>query len=154
MHVLIESTKHKIIIESFFWLLLQNRLNTGAMLRRRQMQLDSYNCELCLRQNEETLQHLFLRCSFANNCCLHIGAIVPTWLKPERATKHIKRALGVPFATEITMIMCGAFGRKEMIVYSIMRTHQLSIVTLDSSWSSPWVSIGRRRVLYLVCNHG
>jgi hypothetical protein len=61
MHVLIESTKHKIIIESFFWLLLQNRLNTGAMLRRRQMQLDSYNCELCLRQNEETLQHLFLR---------------------------------------------------------------------------------------------
>jgi hypothetical protein len=31
---------------------------------------------------------------------------VPSWLKPDRATKHIKRALGVPFAMEIIMVMC------------------------------------------------
>jgi hypothetical protein len=32
------------------------------------MVIDSYTCELCLRQREETLRHLFLRCSFAKNC--------------------------------------------------------------------------------------
>jgi hypothetical protein len=31
---------------------------------------------------------------------------VPTWLKPERATRHIKRALRLPFAMEIIVIMC------------------------------------------------
>jgi hypothetical protein len=70
------------------------------------MQLDSYNCELCLRQNEETLRHMFLRYSFAKNYWLQIGVLVPSWLKPDRATNHIKRALMVPFTMEIIMVMC------------------------------------------------
>jgi hypothetical protein len=49
----------------FFWLLLQNRLNTRAILRRRNMALDSYSCELSLRQVEEMNRHMFFRCSFA-----------------------------------------------------------------------------------------
>jgi hypothetical protein len=32
----------------FFLLLLQNRLNTRGMLRRRNIVLESYTCELCL----------------------------------------------------------------------------------------------------------
>jgi hypothetical protein len=52
----------------FFWLLLQNRLNTRGMLQRRNMVLDSYTWELCLHQRVETLRHLFLRFPFAKNC--------------------------------------------------------------------------------------
>jgi hypothetical protein len=54
-------TKHKV----FFWLLLQDKLNTRGMLRRRNMYLDSYACEMCIQQREESLRHLFFRCSFA-----------------------------------------------------------------------------------------
>jgi hypothetical protein len=49
----------------FFWLLLQNRLNTRGLLRRKNMALDSYTCELCLHQRIETLRHLFMHCPFA-----------------------------------------------------------------------------------------
>jgi hypothetical protein len=33
-------------------------------------------------------------------------ALVPSWLKLERGTKHINKALEVPFAMDITMVMC------------------------------------------------
>jgi hypothetical protein len=36
---------------------------------------------------------------------MKIGVLVPTYLRPEGATKHIKRALGVPFAMEIIIVM-------------------------------------------------
>jgi hypothetical protein len=48
-----------------FWLLLQGRLNTRGLLRRKHMHLESYMCELCLLQKEERLRHLFLGCPFA-----------------------------------------------------------------------------------------
>ena len=35
--------KHKV----FCWLLLKDRLSTRNILRRKNMQLESYNCELC-----------------------------------------------------------------------------------------------------------
>jgi hypothetical protein len=89
--------EHKV----FFWLLLQNRLNTRAMLQRRHLVLDSYSCELCLRKVEESNRFLFFRCSFGKNCWMKIGVMVPGWLRPER----LKRSLGVPFALEIIMIM-------------------------------------------------
>jgi hypothetical protein len=94
--------KHKV----FFWLLLQNRLNTRVILRRRNMALESYTCELCIRQREETLSHLFLRCPFAKNCWLQIGVSLPTWVRPKRATTYIKTILGVPFRMEIIVLMC------------------------------------------------
>jgi hypothetical protein len=91
----------------FYWLLLKNRLNTRGMLRRRNMQLEPYDCELCLLQRVEVQRHLFYKCSFAKNCWAQIGDNVPTWLKPDRATKHIKRNLRVTFAMVIIIIiMC------------------------------------------------
>jgi hypothetical protein len=81
----------------FFWLLLQDRLNTRGLLRRKHIQLDPYVCELCILQKEEKLRHLFLRCPFAKNCCMSIGVSVLSWLRPERATRHIKRSLGLSF---------------------------------------------------------
>jgi hypothetical protein len=94
--------KHKV----FYWLLLKNMLNTWGMLRRRNMQLESYDCEFYLLQRVEVRRHLFYKCSFAKNCWAQIRVNVPTWLKPARATKHIKRILRVLFAMEIIIIMC------------------------------------------------
>jgi hypothetical protein len=35
-----------------------------------------------------------------------IGVVVPSCLRSERATRHIKRNLGLPFAMNIIIIMC------------------------------------------------
>jgi hypothetical protein len=94
--------KHKV----FYWLLLQNRLNTRGLLRRKNMHLESYTCDLCLLQRVKNLRHLFFRCPFAKNCWLQIEVLVPMWLKPDRATSHIRRKLRVPFAMEIIILMC------------------------------------------------
>lgn len=56
--------KHKV----FFWLLLKDRLSMRNLLRRKTMVLDSYECELCNSRQEETLEHLFLRCPYAIAC--------------------------------------------------------------------------------------
>jgi hypothetical protein len=52
--------------QGIFLLLLQDRLNTRGLLllRRKNMQLESYTCELCLLR-EEKLRHLFFKYSFA-----------------------------------------------------------------------------------------
>jgi len=42
--------------------------STRELLKRKNMNLDSYNCVLCLQGAEESLQHLFFHCSFAQ-CC-------------------------------------------------------------------------------------
>jgi hypothetical protein len=66
--------KHKV----FFWLLLKDRLSTRDLLRRKNMDLDCYSCELCLRHRLEKVTHLFLRCSFAKACWNSIGVSVVT----------------------------------------------------------------------------
>jgi hypothetical protein len=66
--------KHKV----FFWLLLKDRLSTRELLRRKQMELDSYTCDLCLRGKMETVAHLFFRCTFAKACWNLIGVSVVT----------------------------------------------------------------------------
>jgi hypothetical protein len=61
----------------FFRLLLHDRLNTKHVLKRKKMDLDSYTCENCIRQKEETWNDLFLRCTFAKRCWEIVG-ITPT----------------------------------------------------------------------------
>jgi len=56
--------KHKV----FYWLLLNDRLSTRNILRRKQMGLHSFNCEFCLPTVEETVTHLFWHCPFAHQC--------------------------------------------------------------------------------------
>jgi hypothetical protein len=100
--------KHKV----FYWLLLQNRLNTRSMLRKRHMVLDSYACELCLRQVEELNMHLFLRCSFAKKLLVSNWGDSSSLAKPDRATRHIKRSLNLPFALEIIILMMWCIWKK------------------------------------------
>jgi hypothetical protein len=52
----------------FFWLALKDRLSTRALLKRKNMALESYNCVLCHLDVEESLHHLFFHCPFAMSC--------------------------------------------------------------------------------------
>jgi hypothetical protein len=70
------------------------------------MDLDSYTCELCLLQREESLRHLFLSCPFAKNCWASIGVMIPSWLKATRAMAYMKCHIGLSFAMEIIITMC------------------------------------------------
>jgi hypothetical protein len=93
--------KHKV----FYWLWLKNRLNTRNMLRRKNMTLESYTCENCIWQKEETLYHLFLRCNFAKACWHSIGLIPPRIVNPEEAAANLKQQLNVPFSMEVIILM-------------------------------------------------
>jgi hypothetical protein len=50
--------KHKV----FFWLLINDRLSTRELLKRKNMELQDFSCVLCLGAVEESLVHLFLEC--------------------------------------------------------------------------------------------
>lgn len=93
--------KHKV----FFWLLLQDRLSTRDLLRRRNMELDSYTCELCILQRPETVAHLFLHCNFAKACWDFIGVSVTTIRTVPQIFRKIKDKLSVPFFMEIIILM-------------------------------------------------
>jgi hypothetical protein len=93
--------KHKV----FYWLWLKNRLNTRNMLRRKNMTLESYSCEKCIWQKEETLYHLFLRCNFAKACWNSIGMTPPRIANLEEASTNLKLQLNVPFSMEIIILM-------------------------------------------------
>jgi len=93
--------KHKV----FFWLLINDRLNTRGLLRRKNMVLDSYACEMCILQREESLRHLLFRCNFAKNCWASIGIFYPLHLQPLQIIKRMKRSLHVSFYMEVIILM-------------------------------------------------
>src|SRR5438105_171899 len=94
--------RHKV----FFWLLLKDRLNTRGLLRMKNMHLDSYACELCIWQEEETLEHLFLHCGFAKRCWELLGLIFPPDQVPLDVMQHFRAVLAVPFYLEIIILLC------------------------------------------------
>lgn len=59
---------------SFFWLLLNDRLNTRNILRRKKRHLPSYNCVFC-NPKEKTCFHLFFECPFSTDCWNSINLI-------------------------------------------------------------------------------
>jgi hypothetical protein len=93
--------KHKV----FFWLLLMDKNPTRDILRRKNMILDSYTCDLCILQRPETSAHLFLRCNFAKGCWASIGVTVTTSTSIFRIFNRIRRRLQVPFFMEIIILM-------------------------------------------------
>lgn len=93
--------KHKV----FFWLLLRDRLSTRDPLRRRNMELETFTCDLCILQKLETVTHMFLRCNFAKACWASIGAAVITTRPLLSIFKLIKLKLQVPFFMEIIILM-------------------------------------------------
>jgi hypothetical protein len=68
--------KHKV----FFWLLVNNKLNTRKLIRWKNFTLDTYNCELCIVYKMELVDHFF-RCCFMRCCweqiCVSFSRHVP-----------------------------------------------------------------------------
>lgn len=62
--------KHKVF---FFSLLLNDRLSTRNIVRRKHMVIDSYNCVLYSHSIEEVSEHLFLNCRFVQQCWSILG---------------------------------------------------------------------------------
>jgi hypothetical protein len=46
----------------------KDSISTRNILRRKGMALQDYNCMLCSQSSEETVEHLFLDCTFAKEC--------------------------------------------------------------------------------------
>jgi hypothetical protein len=94
--------KHKV----FFWLLLKDRLSTRDLLGRKNMILDTYSCELCLRPWRESVTHLFFRCPFAKGCWNAIGVTFISTRPLFQILKQIKSKLGVTFFMEVIILLC------------------------------------------------
>jgi hypothetical protein len=89
----------------FFWLLLHDKLNTKSVLRRRNMDLDSYTCENCIQQKEETWDHLFLKCGFTKRCWELVGITPTQSLNPHNTVHDMRRKLAKPWFMETMVTM-------------------------------------------------
>lgn len=72
----------------FFWLLLKDRLSTQGLLKRRNMELETYDCVLCHLNSEETLLHLFFSLSFCSLLLEYPGLSSPDSRWP---SEHVER---------------------------------------------------------------
>jgi hypothetical protein len=88
----------------FFWLLLLDRLNTRNLLKKKNFNLPSYNCELPGCREEESLEHLFQTCPFANECWDNVCPQRCKNLSLIDSIKDIKDKLQVPFSMEIIIL--------------------------------------------------
>lgn len=61
--------KHKL----FFWLLLQDILNTRDLLNMKNFYIETSKCELCDDEPNEHLMHLFFSCDFSQIFWMNIG---------------------------------------------------------------------------------
>ena len=93
-------SKHKF----FFWLLLQDRLNTRNLLGRKNFQLPSYFCAIAECAQEETLAHLFWACPFAQECWDYVCPSRTRNLSVFEAFQDLKDKLKVPFFMEISIL--------------------------------------------------
>jgi len=57
-------------------MLLQDRLSTRGILKRRNMEVQSYDCVLCHLVTEESLMYLFFSCPFSM-CCWNTLGLAP-----------------------------------------------------------------------------
>jgi hypothetical protein len=97
--------------DSFFWLLIQDRLNTRNVLGRKNFTLPSYmfaknNCKV-----EETLVHLFWNCSFAQKFWDYVCPQRASNLSVLEAFSDIKEKLNLPFFSwRSQFLRLGEFG--------------------------------------------
>jgi hypothetical protein len=68
------------------------------------MYLDSYSCENCILQRQETVYHLFFRCNFATRCWESIGLNPLRVICPQKAVIRLKRQLRHDSAIEIIIL--------------------------------------------------
>ena len=62
----------------FFWLILQEQLNTRGLLRRKHTHLPRYSCVFCSLNAEEDLLHMLFHCPFSSACWNSIQLQIPS----------------------------------------------------------------------------
>jgi hypothetical protein len=92
-------------IKFFAWVLLNDRLNTRNILRRRRKVLDEgYNCVMCHNSEEETAAHLFFCCPTAVNRWFALGVVWGENLSVHQRILQARTVFGLPFFMEIFLI--------------------------------------------------
>jgi hypothetical protein len=61
-----------------------------------------------------------------------VGLLFPTWLKPDRATRHIKRALRKLYAMKILFLCAETYGKKGMHDFLNKKLHQWQDASVTS----------------------
>ena len=92
--------KHRV----FFWLILKGKLNIRGVSRKRNMELESYNCVLCSEQAEETIEHLFIDCPFAMDAWQSINLTVFAGTQPLQNLELLKTQINQSFFMEIIIL--------------------------------------------------
>jgi hypothetical protein len=92
-------------IKFFAWLLLNDRLNTRNILRRRRKVLDEgYNCVMCHNSEEETAAHLFFSCPAAVNRWFTLGIVWEENLSIHQKILQARPVFGLLLFMEIFLI--------------------------------------------------
>jgi hypothetical protein len=105
--VILDIWKTKCIptIKFLAWLLLNDRLNTRNILKRRRKVLDEgYNFVMCHNREEETAAHLFFSCPPAANRWFALGIVWEENLSVHQKILQARPVFGHPFFMEIFMI--------------------------------------------------
>jgi hypothetical protein len=92
-------------VKYFAWLILVDRLNTKSMLQRRHLNVqDDTLCIMCNSGEEETIDHMFFRCTFARNYWATIQIQWDDSLQLNDRLVHARAVNNLPFFTEAALI--------------------------------------------------
>jgi hypothetical protein len=92
-------------VKFFTWLLLNDRLNTRNVLKRRKRHMEEgYNCVMCQDGIEETTEHLSFDCQTAACKWFALGISWDEFHNPHQKIYLAKQAFPHPFFMEIFMI--------------------------------------------------
>lgn len=100
--------------------------------------MEDYNCVLCDEQVEETVEHLFTSCTFAQDCWRAINLNVDPSADSFPNLERLRSQLNCPFFMEIIILLSWAIwmARNNMIFRQINATTQrcksLFLVEMDA----------------------
>ncbi|OQU93262.1 hypothetical protein SORBI_3001G509450 [Sorghum bicolor] len=72
------------------------------------MKMEDYKCVLCNEQTEETVEHLFINCTFAQDCWRLINLSVDPTANPFLNLECLKNQLNQPFFMEVIILLSWA----------------------------------------------
>jgi hypothetical protein len=98
-----------ISIRSISCLLIHSRLNSRALLQRKNFFMADYTCIVCSPTVKETRDHLFFKCPFAFNCWKHLcsdwSPHVDAHTNIQQSLQSLKVQIALPSLTKIVMLI-------------------------------------------------
>lgn len=96
----------------------------SELLRRKTVELESYNCALCHQDSDETLMHLFFHCPFAMSCWNALGLAPFVQSELLQTISVFGDLIHQPFFMEIIISMCWAIwtARNDLIFRNLQHS--------------------------------